>query len=96
MEKIILISFEFTEFADHIKGLLSHTLKDYFESQKADTLPEFLTRIETAKLLNISLRCLDNWKKEGKLIPKKIGRRVLYSRERVLQSLQDINRLIYK
>lgn len=43
----------------------------------------FYTREETRKLLSVSLSTLQNWKKEGVLVPVKGKGRVLYSKESI-------------
>lgn len=61
------------------------------ELQKNNPLTEskeqFLTRAEVSKLLKVSLVTLHNWQKSGELVPKKIGKRVLYSRAEVESKL---------
>ncbi|QHT67399.1 helix-turn-helix domain-containing protein [Rhodocytophaga rosea] len=48
---------------------------------------QYLTRKETAALLQISLVTLHNWNKTEKLVPEKIGRRSLYARKTIEQVL---------
>jgi len=48
----------------------------------------FYTREETCKLLNVSLSTLQNWKKEGVLVPVKVRVRVLYPRMNIESFLQ--------
>lgn len=49
--------------------------------------PEFLTRIETAKKLRITLPTLHSWTCQGLLKCYKLGGRVLYNTEDVYNSL---------
>ena len=44
---------------------------------------EYLTRIEVSKVLNVTVQTLNNWRREGVLVPLKIGGRVLYRKEDV-------------
>jgi hypothetical protein len=44
---------------------------------------EYLTRVDVSKALNVTVQTLNNWRKEGVLIPLKIGGRVLYKKEDV-------------
>ncbi|WP_365969418.1 helix-turn-helix domain-containing protein, partial [uncultured Algibacter sp.] len=42
---------------------------------------------ETAKLLHVTEVTLNNWEKKNILVPKRIGRRVLYKEGDVLERL---------
>lgn len=92
----------YTELRKIVVDVLEETLKnpDNFlklsavaldELQKNNPLTEskeqFLTRAEVSKLLKVSLVTLHNWQKSGELVPKKIGKRVLYSRVEVESKL---------
>ena len=44
---------------------------------------EYLTRNEVSKVLNVTVQTLNNWRREGVLVPLKIGGRVLYRKEDV-------------
>jgi excisionase family DNA binding protein len=43
----------------------------------------YLTRNEVSKVLNVTVQTLNNWRREGVLVPLKIGGRVLYKKEDV-------------
>ena len=58
------------------------------ESEKKPT--EFLTRAETAKLLQINLTTLWYWTKKGKLQSYGIGNRVYYKRSEIEESIIKI------
>jgi excisionase family DNA binding protein len=51
---------------------------------------EFITRKEVAKLLKITLPTLHDWTKQGLLPSYRIGTRVLYKRQEVEASLQQV------
>jgi hypothetical protein len=55
-------------------------------SNKAVTQDDLLSREETAKLLRVSLPTLRNFELRGELKPRRIGRRVLYSRSDILNA----------
>ncbi|WP_367181485.1 helix-turn-helix domain-containing protein [uncultured Polaribacter sp.] len=42
-----------------------------------------MTRDEVSKVLSVTVQTLNNWRREGILIPLKIGSRVLYRKEDV-------------
>jgi predicted DNA-binding protein YlxM (UPF0122 family) len=48
---------------------------------------KYLSRSETAKLLHVTEVTLNNWEKKNILVPKRIGRRVLYKEAEVLERL---------
>ena len=48
---------------------------------------KYLSRSETAKLLHVTEVTLNNWEKKNILVPKRIGRRVLYKEGEVLERL---------
>lgn len=50
---------------------------------------KFLSRSETAELLHVTEVTLNNWEKQNILVPKRIGRRVLYKESEVLNRLND-------
>lgn len=51
---------------------------------------KYLTRKETAALLNISLPTLTHYTKHGIIIGNRIGARVLYKRSEITNALQQI------
>lgn len=86
-----------------IQGIEANALLSYFknletrltELQKAvQPQPEtqLLTRKEVAKWLDISLPTLHAWTKNGILQAYRIGNKVRYKKNEVLESLQSINR----
>ena len=50
----------------------------------------FYTRNEVATMLNVSLVTLNIWNKNGTLKAVGIGRRVLYARESILNSIVEL------
>ncbi len=66
------------------KNDLINGLKVLLEELKLNLTPqhseEYLTREQTAELLNIDLSTLWHWKKKGILIPYGVGNRVYYRR----------------
>ena len=49
---------------------------------------DLLTRKQTSELLNVSFTTLHTWNKEGVLPQRKIGGRVYYSREDVINRIK--------
>jgi len=60
------------------------------------TVPELITRKETAQILGISLVTLNEWTKNGTLPAQRIGTRIRYQRANVYASLKDIETLKYR
>lgn len=58
------------------------------EAKKAETL-QIYSRLEVAKLLNVSFATLNRWEKTGYLVPVRAGRKVYYLKA-------DIQNLISK
>ena len=54
-----------------------------------DATNDWLTREETANLLHVSFPTLRRYEKQKILVPRRIGRRVLYSRKDVEAKLQE-------
>lgn len=50
---------------------------------------KFLSRGETAELLHVTDVTFNNWEKQNILMPKRIGRRVLYKDSAVLNKLDQ-------
>jgi len=76
----------FNEFAEFKK-----TLKLLVQNQQPDPSSDFITRHETAEILNVSLSTLLNWRKAGIITAYRIGNKVRYKRSEILDSLTKIN-----
>lgn len=96
MHKQIIINIPLDEFGDYCKVLFAEVLEKHTQLQQKCNVPELLTKQETAELLNVSLSSVHNYTKQGRLIAQRVGNRILYSREQILQSLQIVERLKYK
>lgn len=90
MENKISVSFPLNELA----AAIAEQLKPLFESLNqpvANTDQEkFLTRKQTAALLNISLPTLTDYTKHGKIIGYRLGARVLYKHSEIANALHKI------
>lgn len=76
--------------AEVISGITNHQPGSAKDSLK------LLTRKETSKILNISLPTVDKYSDLGILKKCRVGRRVLYSEESILQSLKLVPDIRYK
>lgn len=74
---------------DLINGLKTQLeeLKNYIIPKKND---EYLTREQTAELLNVDLSTLWHWKKKEILIPYGVGNRVYYKRSDIDKAMVQL------
>ncbi len=72
-------------------GNLENRLIQLQQSVKPPQKTTLLTRKDVAELLSISLPTLHSWTKKELLISYRIGNKVRYKQEEVLQALQNIN-----
>ncbi|CCG98370.1 hypothetical protein FAES_0357 [Fibrella aestuarina BUZ 2] len=85
---------------------LKELVRDAVRSELADytppmpvgaDLPEYLTRKQTARALQVSLNTLNEWSKDTPdrkaiIIPQKVATRVRYRREDVIKALKESRR----
>lgn len=95
MEQIILSGLTVEQFGqiigDKVKEVLEQ--KEQAKKQVPPSIKEgkFISRKETAKLLHISLPTLNEWTKEGTLKSYRIGTRVLYKPDEVMETVTQRN-----
>ncbi len=91
MSKIIQLEIENSEdFKNEIiRGVVEQIKNLTFHNQKQDNQEEYLTREQTSRLLNVSLVTLWSLTKDRVLPSYRIGRKVLYKREEVLQIINQ-------
>ena len=88
MTKIVLHSFELSDIKKVVEQVLECKLKGFSTQKKAEL--KLLTRKDTAKFLCISLPTLHEWTKNGIIKAHRIGSRVLYKKEEIIQALLQI------
>lgn len=93
MEKLLFTSLQ----TEDIKSIFEEVLKEHISelvSTKSDSVGNpLLSRKETAKLLCISLPTLNEWTKTGILKAHRIGNRVLYKEQEVIEALVEVQTL---
>ena len=93
MEKLLFTSLQ----TEDIKSIFEEVLKEHISelvSTKSDGVGNpLLSRKETAKLLCISLPTLNEWTKTGILKAHRIGNRVLYKEQEVIEALVEVQTL---
>lgn len=90
MENIILQGVNLNELLDKIGQLIDTKIWD-IQQPTGKNQSKLISRREAANLLQISLPTLDDYTKRGLLNSYRIGRRILFKREEVEQSLIQRN-----
>lgn len=92
MSEIILNGLTRDDLREIILESLSRAIKEVnpVKNESSNT-DEFATRMEVAKLLKITLPTLHDWTKQGIITSYKIGKRVLYKRDEVKDSMHQRN-----
>uniref|UniRef100_UPI0039A72FAA helix-turn-helix domain-containing protein n=1 Tax=Ornithobacterium rhinotracheale TaxID=28251 RepID=UPI0039A72FAA len=78
--------------AQELAQIIAQEVKNAMAQPQPENIKEtLLTRKETAQMLSVSLVTLNNWRKSGVLIPYRIGNKVRYKENEVLNALQAMN-----
>lgn len=96
MENIILTQISITELKNLISEVLRTELKNLNDSQPEKETTELLTRIQAAKILNVSLPTLNDWTKKGIIKGYKINSRVRYKKSEVFEALKLVDKIKYQ
>jgi len=83
---------------DELNNLIQ---KAVHEGLKEKTQKELLNFKEACEFLGISSSALNTWKRQNRIPYKKLGKRIMFSREELLKALKDskyskINELLQK
>ena len=91
MDNLILSPIQRDELATEIANEVIAGIKGLLDIQN-QPLPEdnYISRKDTAQLLNVSLVTLSTWTKKSLLKSYKIGSRVLYKKSEVIESLRGV------
>jgi len=79
-----------TEFLNEISEL-KEALQLLTKNNQTNPSSDFITRQETAEILNVSLSTLLNWRKAGIITAYRIGNKIRYKKSEILDSLTKIN-----
>jgi len=79
-----------TEFLNEISEL-KEALQLLSKNNQTNPSSDFITRQETAEILNVSLSTLLNWRKAGIITAYRIGNKIRYKKSEILDSLTKIN-----
>lgn len=89
MKNIMIEGTSMVEFQQKIEEIIS-TCLGQIEIREKENL-EYLTRQQTADFLQVSLVTLNNWSKKKILTPHRMGNRVYYKMQDILNSMKPIN-----
>lgn len=89
MKKFIIEGASISEFQIKLEEIVSSCLSNIEIREKEKF--EYLTREQTAELLNVSLVTLNNWSKKRILTPYSLGSRVYYRHQDILNGMKPIN-----
>jgi predicted DNA-binding transcriptional regulator AlpA len=84
MDNIVLISIP----QDKLKDLIREAIREELSYKKDKELLNFK---ETCEFLGISPSALNKWKSENRIPYKKLGKRVFFNRQELLESLKNSN-----
>ena len=84
MNEVVLISLKKEELENIIKEAVSQALN-------TDKEKELMNFKETCEFLGISSSALNKWKSENRIPYKKLGKRIFFNRQEVLDALKDSN-----
>lgn len=69
-----------------LKNLIFDAVNEAFAMKQKK---EILSFKDTCELLNVSSSCLNNWKAQGKIPYKKLGKRIFFSRKEIEVALKS-------
>ena len=77
------------ELAEKVADKLLLKIEDYLKELSKSKNDELLTRQEVAEYLRISLVTIHSWNKNGILNPIRIGNRIFYKKQNILDVLEQ-------
>lgn len=81
------------EFLNVLMAGVKNLLDDFKKELEPNNKETYLTRLQTAKMLSISLTTLNDWSKKGVLIVYKMGNRTYYKLSEIEGQINNSNRL---
>jgi|LakMenE01Jun11ns_1017448.scaffolds.fasta_scaffold9913605_1 excisionase family DNA binding protein len=88
-KSICLLPISIEELEDTIRKVITDSLRENQFSNSSVYETDYLTRIETAKLLRVTLPTLSEWTKRGILNSYRMGSRIRYKRSEVNASFDS-------
>lgn len=81
------------QFKESIMKGVQKELEIFKKEISPKTSESYLSRSQTAKMLSISLTCLNDWSKKKILIPLRLGNRIYYKLSDIENKLNQSNRI---
>lgn len=91
---IIKEIFQLPEFHESLKAAVSFVMDEKRSTKEPD--PIYYTREDLKRILHLSYVSIDRYTDLGILEARRIGSRILYSRDAVEKGLQKVSRVKYK
>lgn len=83
--------------ADELKQLISQTVKEALPHiEQEEKQPEYITRKEAARVLQISLVTLDKWSELGYIQKYRVGTRIRFKLSEVNGAMEQVKNLKYR
>ena len=96
MPTLIIAGIDYPQFCDDLRAVIRHELQQHASQVPADDNPtsadELLTVREAAKLLDVTVQSIHEYKRRGLLKYKKLGSRTYFLRADLLAALQGHQR----
>ena len=81
---------------DHLYSIVKQAVNEVIKMEKSEQSKELLNFKETCDFLGIHPSTLNKWKSQNKIPYKRLGKRVFFNRQEILESLQNSNFQKYK
>ena len=88
-KQLCLLPISIEELEGTIRRVITDSLRENQFSKPSNPEADYLTRIETAKLLRVTLPTLADWTKRGILKSYRLGTRIRYKRSEVNESFDS-------
>jgi excisionase family DNA binding protein len=79
------------EISDNVTKRISEVLAEFMKDLKSKQEPEFITSKEAANILKVTLPTLYDWRKKGIISAYRIGNKIRFNRQELLDSLIKID-----
>jgi len=83
---------------DELKVIITDSFREQLKGliPKPEPPEKYLTRKETAKLLQVSLVTLNDWSKKGIIQSYRINSRIRYKKSEIDEALKEVKNLKYR
>jgi excisionase family DNA binding protein len=79
------------EISDNVTRHISEVLIEFMKDLKSKQEPEFITSKEAVNILKVTLPTLYDWRKKGVISAYRIGNKIRFNRQELLDSLIKID-----